>query len=90
MMTITYPDTCPHCKETNEPWLTLKTLDTLEWDCCGKIQPLTASDLVIDIGKYKGLTLDEVADESYLRWMKKTALENDNSFVVLMVDKKLK
>jgi hypothetical protein len=89
MITLTHPDTCPHCKAGNEPWLTMRDLNTLEWDCCSATQELTTRDFVIDMGKYKGLTLDEVSDESYLRWMRKVALEKDNGFVVLIVDKKL-
>jgi uncharacterized protein (DUF3820 family) len=51
------------------------------YDECGNKRLLTAGDYTIEFGKYKGLTLDEVNDEGYLRWLKTIAAEKQDWFL---------
>jgi hypothetical protein len=49
--------------------------NTLEFDCCGQLVPLTPKDYLLKFGKYLGSTLDEVNDEWYLKFLDKIAKE---------------
>jgi uncharacterized protein (DUF3820 family) len=41
----------------------------------GTEKELQTSDLVVAIGKYKGMNLSDVSDRWYLEWAQKTCLE---------------
>ena len=38
----------------------------------GDIKDITSSDYVLPYGKYKGLSLKDITDMSYISWLKKT------------------
>lgn len=43
----------------------------------GTEKDLETSDLVVTIGKYKGMDLSEVSDRGYLEWMYKSCMEKN-------------
>ena len=68
----------------NEPWWFMWPPDEDNLYCeDGQKRPLTASDYVIGFGKYKGLTIAEVTDEGYLRWMKQEIGEKKGDWLLL-------
>lgn len=76
---ITHPDTCPHCGETRNPWLTtMATGNLLAWDCCGVTEELAPHHYLITFGKYEGSTLEEITDEWYLGFLGGIAVERED------------
>lgn len=57
----------------------------------GSCRPLCSADYTLPWGKYKGLTLAEVTDRSYLQWLKnEVAKEKNDWFVDRIVSIRLK
>jgi uncharacterized protein (DUF3820 family) len=64
-------------------------METIVYDD-GTREPLTMKHLEVQVGKYKGRTLAEVDDASYLKWMKQACEEKDATWDVLMISRRLK
>lgn len=49
------------------------------YDEDGNKRPITSSDYTLPFGKYKGLTLAEVNDVGYLKWLQDSNLQKKPS-----------
>lgn len=79
-----------YLKDKGDNWSTLSDdCSQVIWED-GLVEPITPSHLEVEIGQYKGKSLDQVSDKQYLSWMLKTAKEKDLQFVARMLEKRIK
>ena len=68
------------CKDKCTGWVYNWPQDEkyVTYDCCGKEEVIHPRHYLIDFGKYKGQTLDEINDDWYLNFLREKAeKEND-------------
>lgn len=64
--------------ETNWGMIT-RDLSEIFWED-GSREPFGTQHVQLQMGKYKGRLLSDVADQSYLKWLRETAVDKGDGF----------